>query len=292
MRLVVTPVGGAGRTARQVVGVVVEYLEGGVGDPGAGVLAAGAAPAAGHSLGDGLVSYYGDSAEGPGRWIGAGAAAHGLDGVVEREALARVLEGRHPETGARLLTAQGSAQRDHLASGTAARFDEWGQPLYSVADSAVLLGWTHGEVEELIASGGLDTVKVGGARLVPDGEIERLLEDAAARRSRRLARARRCHLLPRHVAWLGPARAPPQRDRQHGGRRRRRRGRPRCEGAVPACARSGRVGNRGGTLGATRLGVGLVAARRRHLGARRRRLDRDRRVLITRPRHPRTARRG
>jgi len=189
MRLVVTPLGGAGRTARQVVGVVVEYLEGGVGDPGGGVLAGSAAPAAGQSLGDGLVSYYGDSTEGPGRWIGAGAAAHGLDGVVEREPLARVLEGRHPETGARLLTAQGSSQREHLASGTAARFDEWGQPLYSVADSAVLLGWTHGEVEELIASGGLDTVRVGGARLVPDGEIERLLEDAAGPAVERIAAA-------------------------------------------------------------------------------------------------------
>jgi len=110
----------------------VEYLEGGVGDPASGLLATAIAGVPG----DGLVAYYGDSKEGPGRWVGAGAAAHGLVGVVEREAFTRVLEGRHPHTGKRLLTAQGSSQRSHLAAGTAARFDEWGTPLYGVADTA------------------------------------------------------------------------------------------------------------------------------------------------------------
>ena len=56
-------------------GAIVEYLEGGVGDPGGGLLAA----TVGGPASEGLVSYYGDSAEGPGRWIGQGAAAHGLE---------------------------------------------------------------------------------------------------------------------------------------------------------------------------------------------------------------------
>jgi hypothetical protein len=34
MRLDVTPLGGAGLTVAQVAGAIVEYLEGGVGDPG------------------------------------------------------------------------------------------------------------------------------------------------------------------------------------------------------------------------------------------------------------------
>lgn len=120
MRLDVTPLGGAGRTIAHVAGAIVEDLEGGVGDPGGGLLS----PTVGGSSGEGLVSYYGDSAEAPGRWIGQGAAAHRLEGTVEPGALARVLEGRHPHTGARLLTARGSSQRTHLATGTAARFDE------------------------------------------------------------------------------------------------------------------------------------------------------------------------
>jgi hypothetical protein len=87
MRLDVTTLGGAGRTVAQVAGAIVEYLDGGIGDPGGGLLAA----TVGGSPGEGLVSYYGDSAEEPGRWIGQGAAAHRLDGTVERATLARVL---------------------------------------------------------------------------------------------------------------------------------------------------------------------------------------------------------
>jgi TrwC relaxase len=175
MRLDVTPLGGAGRTVAQVAGAIVEYLEGGVGDPGSGLLAA----TVGGSAGDELVSYYGDSPEGPGRWIGQGAAAHGLGGTVEGAALARVLEGRHPHTGARLLTAQGSSQRMHLATGTAARFDELGWPLYTAADTARLLGVSRGEIDTMIDDGELETVSIEGERYVPDREVTRLLEEPA-----------------------------------------------------------------------------------------------------------------
>ena len=109
-------------------------------------------------------AYYADSPEGPGRWLGAGAAFHRLDGAVERDSFQRVLDGRHPISGARLVTARGSSQRGHLAVGTAAAFDGNGEALYTVADTASLLGLRRTDVEELIAAG-----TTGGRR--PSGRI-------------------------------------------------------------------------------------------------------------------------
>jgi hypothetical protein len=83
-------------------------------------------------------AYYADSIEGPGRWLGAGAAFRDLDGVVGRDEFQRVLEGRHPMIGERLVTAQGSSQRGHLSVGTAARTDESGTVQYTVRDVARL----------------------------------------------------------------------------------------------------------------------------------------------------------
>ena len=101
MRLDVTPLGAASKSVAAVAKAVVDYLQGGLGDPGAGLLSAGG----------GAAQYYGDSPEGPGRWVGAGAAFQRLNGTVQRDAFQRLLEGRHPHTGARLITARGSAQR-------------------------------------------------------------------------------------------------------------------------------------------------------------------------------------
>ena len=104
------------------------------------------------------MGYYADSIEGAGRWIGAGAAFRDLDGPVDRDAFQRVLEGRHPATGERLVTAQGSSQRSHLAVGTAARFDENGEPTYSLGDAARLLGLRVSDMKELVETGtGLPT---------------------------------------------------------------------------------------------------------------------------------------
>ena len=105
MRLDVTPLGAASKSVAAVAKAVVDYLQGGLGDPGAGLL----------SVGGGAAQYYGDSPEGPGRWVGAGAEFQRLSGTVDRDAFQRLLEGRHPHTGARLITARGSAQRGHLA---------------------------------------------------------------------------------------------------------------------------------------------------------------------------------
>ena len=184
MRLTITPLGAQSTTVSAVAKSVVDYLEGGRGDPGSSLLRT-------PTRGDGAVRYYADSIEGPGRWIGAGAASRKLDGAVDRDAFQRVLEGRHPATGERLVTAQGSSQRGHLAVGTAARFDEHGQPLYSVGDTARLLGLRVSEIKQLVETGAdndqhveddagwIRSVSMHGTTLVPDTEITRHLALAA-----------------------------------------------------------------------------------------------------------------
>ena len=83
VKLTVTPIGGQGRSAAAVARAVVAYLDGAAKDPAGGVVGAA-----------GMAAYLADSPEGPGRWFGAGATFHGLDGAVDREAFQRVLEGR------------------------------------------------------------------------------------------------------------------------------------------------------------------------------------------------------
>lgn len=182
MRIDVTPLGAASRSVAVVARAVVDHLEGGVGDPGAGLFANGGVGTPSH--------YYGDSPEGPGRWVGSGAAFQGLSGTVDRAAFTRILEGRHPETGARLITARGSSQRSHLAVGAAARYDVLGQSLYDVADAAALLNLSKTDAAQMIAAadgspvddgdrGALRTVVVDGVTYVPDSEIGRHIELAA-----------------------------------------------------------------------------------------------------------------
>ena len=57
------------------------------------------------------MSYYADSAEGPGQWRGRGVDGFQLAGGVDPEILRDILSGRHPATGALLVTATGSAGR-------------------------------------------------------------------------------------------------------------------------------------------------------------------------------------
>ena len=180
MKLTVTPIGGQGRSAAAVARAVVAYLGGAAKDPAGGVVAA-----------TGMAAYLADSPEGPGRWLGAGAAWHGLDGAVDREAFQRVLEGRHPVTGERLITAQGSSQRGHLAVGTAARFDSNGEALYAVADAAVLLGVSQSDIEAMTTAGqdpgiaagdealSISTVELADGLFIADAEISRFLEHRA-----------------------------------------------------------------------------------------------------------------
>ena len=181
VRLTVTPLGAAGTTTAGVARSVVDYLEGEQ-RPSAGPSVIGV-PDPTRSL-----SYYADSIEGPGRWIGTGAAFRGLAGHVDRDSFQRVLEGRHPSTGERLVTAQGSSQRKHLGVGTAARLDANGEALYTLADAARLLGVRKRDIEEIVSAaeaeqddpGWLRTVAIGsGEGFVPDSEITRHLGIAA-----------------------------------------------------------------------------------------------------------------
>jgi hypothetical protein len=71
-----------------------------------------------------------------------------------RADFAAVLAGRGPHTGARLITAQGSAgRRPTLGSGAHTRTGADGERLYSVADTAAALGVSRREVERMLDVG-------------------------------------------------------------------------------------------------------------------------------------------
>ena len=194
VRLNVTPIGSGRLSAGQVAKAVVEYLAGvaqqlrppGVTDP---PQVDAPTPDVDRTSG-----YYADSIEGPGSWLGMGAAALGLGGVVEHEAFARVLEGRHPVTGERLLRAQGSADRDHLAVGQATRRAADGSWLYGLDDAAKALGLPRSELDALVEEGdgheivddsdGAPWVRAltdeRGERWVTEAELDRVAARAAA----------------------------------------------------------------------------------------------------------------
>ncbi len=103
---------------------------------------------------DGASRYYADGGEEPGRWMGRGAADRGLAGEVGAEDFARVLSGRDPATGARLITARGSAgRRDSLGVGASTRWADDGEWLYDEHDAAVALGVEDAELDRLMQTG-------------------------------------------------------------------------------------------------------------------------------------------
>ena len=135
-----------GRTVGQVVGDLVRYLEPRTAD------ATALAPAV--PGGDGPSSYYADRGTEPGRWLGYGAYESGLTGAVDSVDFARVLAGRDPRTGGRLITAQGSAgRRPTLGVGNETRMAADGSALYGMSDVAAALDMTAREAEELAAAG-------------------------------------------------------------------------------------------------------------------------------------------
>jgi conjugative relaxase-like TrwC/TraI family protein len=98
-----------------------------------------------HGLGpasNGAVSYYADSVEGPGTWLGRGLAGFSPAGEVSREHLGRMLFGQDPRSGRQLLDGRGSAARaDHLGRG-GANVSAHGpdDELLSIPQAASLLG--------------------------------------------------------------------------------------------------------------------------------------------------------
>ncbi len=148
MRFTITPLGSAGgRSVGQVVDDIVRYLDG----PQAPAVTS---PSLTPATDDGPSRYYADGSADPGRWLGNGAAEMGLTGAVASRDFARVLAGRDPDSGVRLITAQGSAgRRATLARGTQTRWDVDGEPLYDTRDAATALRLEVTEVERLVAAG-------------------------------------------------------------------------------------------------------------------------------------------
>lgn len=148
MRFTITPLGSAGgRSVAQVVDDIVRYLDG----PTPPSTPTPGRPSAGEA---GPSRYYTDGNTEAGRWLGNGAAEMGLTGPADSRDFARVLGGRDPHTGVRLITARGSAgRRTTLARGTQTRWDAAGEPLYDARDAAAALGLETEEVERLVAAG-------------------------------------------------------------------------------------------------------------------------------------------
>lgn len=159
MRFTVTPLGGAARSVRQVVADIVEYLVP-RGEPRPAPASEPATPGAGAQ---GPARYYADRGDEPGRWLGKGAAGMGLRGEVHGEDFAKLLSGRHPRTGSRLITARGSAgRRPKLGVGSQTRWGQDGNALYDERDAAAALGVSGREVSRMLDAG----TRLAASRLI------------------------------------------------------------------------------------------------------------------------------
>lgn len=201
MRFTITALGAfGGRTVDDVVDSIVRYLDRPRPVPG---------PTA--PPGDAPSSYYADSGEEPGRWLGTGAENAGLAGEVTAEDFGRVLAGRDPRTGERLLGAQGSAgRRPTLGVGAQTRSLD-GERVYDERDAAAALRIDADELDRLLVAGlaAAITALAGRRRppartayLVPviDGNGERWVSE---REIARLERARAEGITPEDVMAAG-----------------------------------------------------------------------------------------
>jgi conjugative relaxase-like TrwC/TraI family protein len=209
VRFTITPLGGAGRAVTKIVDAIVRYLTPrtleppALGGPGPGAEEVGPA------------HYYADGGEEPGRWRDRGAQALGLFGEVTEADLAKVLAGRDPVTGARLLGAQGSAgRRPKLGIGAETRHSP-GQALYDPTDAAALLGLPAKQIHAMLDVG--TTVALwrlfaaaGGLPAQPEGSYLVPIIDRAGNRWVTEAELSRCEAAlqagtaPDEVAALGP----------------------------------------------------------------------------------------
>jgi conjugative relaxase-like TrwC/TraI family protein len=144
VRYTITPLGSSGgRPISDVVRHIVDYLQ-------RRRPAVSAVEQPGRS---GTAAYYADGSEEPGRWLGRGADALGLRGLVQRDDFARLLAGRDPHTGLRLLGAAGSAGRRPTLGVGSATVENGSVRLYGVHDAAVALELDDRDVEALAAAG-------------------------------------------------------------------------------------------------------------------------------------------
>ena len=172
MRFTITALGSkGGRTVGKVVGDVVRYLEPRTA-PSHGAATAPPVPE-----GEGPSSYYADRGTEAGRWLGVGAAESGLRGGVDAGDFARVLAGRDPSTGRRLITASGSAgRRPTLGAGCATETSPDGTVLYDIDDIAAALRVTRAEAEALVDAGRRRAVSRFLAATAGDGTLADHLE--------------------------------------------------------------------------------------------------------------------
>jgi conjugative relaxase-like TrwC/TraI family protein len=122
--------------------------------------------------GSGIVGYYADSVEGPGRWLGRGITGMRLEGQVDPEAFRRVLLGQHALTGEQLVGARGSALRAEQAGREGALVvaaGGGGDELLSLPQAAALLGVSDRYLRKVAA----DTTahQAEQARAVAAGEV-------------------------------------------------------------------------------------------------------------------------
>lgn len=162
MKFTITPLGGGSRDIGKVVDAIVRYLQ----PPSKERVT----PSPGSP--EGPSRYYADSGEEAGRWLGEAARSAGLVGAVERTDFARVLAGRDPHTGERLITAQGSAgRRPKLGAGNHTATADGGELRYGEADAAAALGVTKAELSRMLDVGtGMAMSRLGtGPGSVPVG---------------------------------------------------------------------------------------------------------------------------
>ncbi len=137
----VTSLGAADGNAVAAAHAVVKYLDGRATAPGG--THPGSLPELPTPDGTtGIVGYYADSVEGPGRWLGRGITGMRLTGEVHPEQFRRVLLGQHAVTGEQLVGARGSAVRAEGAGREAAAVAASGEAdeLLTLAQAAGLLG--------------------------------------------------------------------------------------------------------------------------------------------------------
>ncbi len=138
----VTTLGAAADGAARAANAVVRYLDGRQPSPRAGEKPGQLPELPVLDASGGIVGYYADSVEGPGRWLGRGITGMRLEGQVDPEAFRRVLLGRHALTGEQLVGARGSATRAEQAGRTEAAVAAHGDPdeLLSLPKAGALLG--------------------------------------------------------------------------------------------------------------------------------------------------------
>jgi conjugative relaxase-like TrwC/TraI family protein len=139
----VTVLGARGRSAASVATGVVAYLE------GRRVERGGSRPGDSTEIPSpvgGVAAYYADSAgEGPGTWLGRGAAGLGLSGDVSGADLRLILQGLDPRSKETLVGAQGSAGR---TGGPQGRLDdrEW----WSLREAGEVIGVSPSYLRRLV----------------------------------------------------------------------------------------------------------------------------------------------